>query len=163
MKSLFIVVLLVLSGVVFSQSALNDVVEKKKTKIKAPNTVVHLSVGGGPQYGLLGVKSVIGYNNFGLVLGLGGVADGAYQIGGQLGFGPIYVAVTYGSVGVLNDYAYNAKSVTFGTCINLNKNKRLFLDLGLGLYFDNEANHYAVDDYGLNLNAGLGYKLFKLK
>lgn len=129
-------VLLILLVVSFLVNAQNEL----------PRSHINIGVGGGMNYGVLGVKTVIGYRNSGLLIGLGAVPGGVfgYEIGGQLAIESFYFNLGYGVSGVyqINDgpvEPIKCMSFIVGGMVNLNKKKNWFLDLGLGHTFGSET------------------------
>lgn len=109
---------------------------------KLPNSIVNVGAGAGVNYGIFGAKTVVGYRNSGLLVGLGYVPGGflGYEIGVQLSIQWIYVSLGYGVFGtrkVNNDpvKALEAGNVLIGGMIGLGEEKRIFIDLGVGHTF----------------------------
>lgn len=107
--------------------------------LPAEKTLVSLGAGFGYNYGGLGVKTILGYNNSGLLLGAGRFSSSiiGYEIGAQYSFQPFYVSVNYGVV-----TTYEADSVSqepvyslyymLGGFIPLGKGGNYTLDTGFG-------------------------------
>lgn len=146
------------SGIVHSQTEL-------------PRSIINLGIGGGMNYGVFGMKSVIGYKNSGLLIGLGYVPGGkfGYEIGGQFGDKWIFVNAGYGIRGTIdvgeNTMAVKSGSIIIGVMLDLGPKKRTFLELGIGHTF--LTKEYEV--LGVNLTEdsiigiiGLGFRLGNL-
>src|ERR1700712_3663995 len=65
---------------------------------RIPASIVNVGIGGGINYGIFGVKTVTGYKNSGLLLGLGYCPGGllGYEIGGQISIKWFYINMGYG-------------------------------------------------------------------
>lgn len=143
--------------------------DTKISKPDLPNSIINLGIGVGSHYGLIGLKTVFGYKNSGLILGVGRFEELiTTQIGAQLSFKVIYIAYSYGAVGVAetkNDKKLIiGNTIIAGGMIDLTKNKRLFLDLGMGLTFGKSKVEvgYLILEYStsLSLITGLSYRIF---
>lgn len=104
-----------------------------------PDSHMNVGFGFGKNYGGLGVKTVIGYRNSGLLAGLGVLPGGivGYEIGGQLSAKAFYANFGYGvySAYQVNDGPVNPiKSMSFlvGGMVTFGKANATFIDLGLG-------------------------------
>jgi hypothetical protein len=102
-------------------------------------SLINVSLGYGPNYGGVGVKTVIGYGNSGLLIGVGYTGIGlAYAIGGQYGIGPWYINGGYAPYGGGYDrITSNARSlyganIMSGVNLRFGKSRKLFFDLGIG-------------------------------
>lgn len=104
-----------------------------------PKSYVNIGIGGGPNYGGIGLKTVIGYKSSGLLLGvgmLGGMIG--YEIGGQVSADGFFLNLGYGAYGVHTNETTGNKELLkggngiVGGMINLGKQKMIFLDLGIG-------------------------------
>ena len=115
---------------------------KSNAQSHIPNSIVNVGVGIGANYGIIGTKTVVGYKNSGLMLGLGYAIGGlpGYQIGGQLSIKWFYMNLSYGVVQtakVNNDPTYSVKAgnIMVGGMIGLGQEKRTFIDLAIGHSF----------------------------
>ncbi len=137
-----------------------------------PNFPISVGLGLGPNYGLLGIKTIIGKNNSGLLISVGspdGLPTG--QIGLQIaktnGF---FVNAGYGAYGVI--FENDNRNVLLGAIImvgamhDLIRTRRLFLDTGLGIAFGGsyfsffENKNIPVSSF--TFHVGLGYRLGNL-
>jgi len=125
-KHMFIMALICITKLSFSQSEL-------------PNSIVSFGIGAGPNYGVFGTKTVIGYKNSGLLLGAGALAGlFAYEIGVQFSPTWFFLNLGYGVYGLsVNGNTGKQeliKGLIFivGGMINLGKQKKIFIDLGIG-------------------------------
>ena len=135
-----------------------------------PNSYVNVGVGLGPNYGTIGTKSVIGYRNSGLLLGLGMMPGGTlgFEVGAQLSIKWFYLNVGYGRFGTyqVNDGPERAIESTIlmaGGMINVGPAKRTFIDIGIGRTFG--APQIYVGPFKEDLNTftgviGIGRRLF---
>lgn len=127
-----------------------------------PASYVNMGVGAGLNYGGIGTKTVIGYRNSGLLIGLGtfpGAGTG-YEVGAQLSEEFFFVNIGYGVVGfqqINNDPVQSVKggTVMVGGMIDLAVQRRLFLDLGVGHTFASKN----PDFDGLTGVFGIGFRL----
>lgn len=142
---------------------------------KIPDSYVNIGFGAGMNYGFIGIKTVVGVKNSGLLVGLGFVPGSngllGYEIGAQISEKWFFLNAGYGVSGFVKatneDFkAVHAFNLLAGGMIGLGKNKRTFIDLGLGHTFATER--YTV--YGLNLTSdsfnliiGLGFRLGTIK
>ena len=161
----------VVVGLIVSIISLSSFAQEKTFGNDYPASIVDLSVGLGPNHGIIGIKSVLGYKGTGLLLGLGSF-DGftATTIGFQVAAQWWFANVTYGPTG---SYYINfggqveeglTQSIIFmtGGRINLIKSKRLFLELAAGLAGSDEipAPFGTMQEVGggLKLGVGIGYR-----
>ena len=91
-----------------------------------PNSFVNFGIGLGQSSGGFGVKTVMGYRNSGLLLGLGywGAGITGYKIGGQISIHHMYAEAGYGVVMVAQEnddpiYPITAWSMLIGGMIGL--------------------------------------------
>ncbi len=134
-----------------------------------PNSIINLEAGVGVSFGGLGVKTVLGIKNSGLLIGAGifpGVGKADVAIGAQLSTGPIYFDIGYGTVAYtqINDGDYHKTKAGFalvGGMIPLHKKKIVFIDLGMGLTFGSRdrIGFLEVNPNGVTLCAGLGFRI----
>ena len=135
---------------------------------KLPDTFINVGVGIGANYGGLGTKTVVGFKNSGLLVGLGRGADGipGYQIGGQISYKWVYATLSYGGLvrqrGQDQVPIPNEANLMFGAMLSLGKSKRSFIDLGIGQYLSAYTTEtWAPYGWGASLNiaVGFGYRL----
>lgn len=129
------------------------------------SSIYNLSLGIGPNYGMIGSKSVIGKKHTGLMVGLGVVADKlAYQIGGQIGLGSFYINAGYGVYehsgfkdhnDVVEGYVFNA-----GVVKDLVEGEPFFINFGLGYSFGGRAFNglQSIPINAFNVAAGIGFR-----
>lgn len=133
-----------------------------------PKSIVNVGVGLGGNYGGIGTKTIVGYKNSGLLIGLGTGGDGLwYEIGGQISYKWMYVNLGYGVIGTASNELTNnttelikGKMFTLGAMINLAESKKYFLDLGIGYDWDGTytANGYTNEKDKFNtLDAAIGF------
>lgn len=128
MKKLFLLsIFIIYCNLIHSQSDL-------------PRSFANIGLGAGTNYGLLGIKTILGYKNSGLLLGigtLGGVTG--FEVGGQISIQSLYINAGYGTYGFHENGATGKKDLLkggnciIGGMINLGKTKAAFIDLGIGL------------------------------
>lgn len=134
-----------------------------------PNSFVNIGVGIGQTSGGLGVKTVIGYRNSGLLIGLGyfGLGLTGYKIGGQISFHNFYAEIGYGLIATsqVNEGPINpieAGSILIGGMVGIGKAKRIFIDMGVGYSFGAPDLVLPVGVQKMNVmcfNIGLGYRI----
>jgi hypothetical protein len=130
-----------------------------------PKSYLNLGVGIGANYAEgIGVKSVIGYKNSGLLLGIGSMLGASvigYEIGGQVSYKWWFLNLTYGAKGLINNENMD-NGVTFmtGGMVNLEKSKRLFLEIGLGFTTKSRYKPSIInfEDEVPTFNLGLSYR-----
>jgi hypothetical protein len=110
-----------------------------RSQTEIPKSYVNIGLGGGVNYGIFGTKTVIGYKNSGLLIGLGYVPDGGvgYQIGGQFSAKWFFANVGYGVTGTQQINSRTIETIysgfiVLGGMINIGRAKRTFLELGIG-------------------------------
>lgn len=166
-------VLLVLSFVLFPcHNAYSQIFKKFDPPSESPNFPVSLAFGAGANYGLIGMKSIIGRNNTGLLVGIGRVEG---QIFGQLGFqlaskNGAYVNIGYGPYKFVvfdnKEQTIYGGTLMGGIMLDLIRNRRLFLDLGLGLLYGSSyktAVGETARDNGFTFQIGIGYRIGNTK
>ena len=135
---------------------------------KLPVSMVNIGIGCGMNYGILGTKTVFGYKNSGLMIGLGIIPGGlfGYEVGGQFSYEFLYCNIGYGVFGTeqyLNEPAtvLTAGGFHLGTMIGIGKAKQLFIDLNVGHTFGAPKRYI----WGINIemdvwnaNIGIGYR-----
>lgn len=133
-----------------------------------PNTIINVGVGLGGNYGGVGTKTIIGYRNSGLLIGLGSGGGGLwYEVGGQISYKWMYANLGYGIIGVSKNVLSNdikelieGKMFTAGAMINLSESKKYFLDLGIGYDWDGKykSNSYTNENGTFNtIDAAIGF------
>lgn len=137
-------------------------VNTANSKGKYPNSIVNLGIGAGPNYGILGLKTVIGFKNNGLMFSAGTLErELFYTVGVQGSYKWLYYNFGYGSYGIARSYddkeLIKGFIVSTGGMINIGRVKRMFIDLGVS--FCTSSN----GQYGQNLlfNIGYGFRLGK--
>lgn len=152
-----------------------DIEEKKKKEKKFNDfSVVNLGVGYGVNYGgLIGLQTILGYKNSGLLLGLGQLAGlTGYSIGGQISRHWFYANICYGTVAW---HKYPGRSamtdetsaVMMGAMMTPFQNKSLYLNIGIGHTLSAPINRFYTENFfvgalGISYRFGLGVdKLFK--
>ena len=130
---------------------------------------VNISIGAGMNYGGIGTKTVIGSDNFGLLIGLGIFPGGllGYEFGFQYKERLAFVNVGYGVSGIIQ-YGeseiekVHSIGVIAGGMFFLGKNKKTFLDIGIGHTFATEEHYlygYQTTQNGLIAVLGIGRKI----
>ncbi len=158
-KIKLILLLFILSKLSFSQIDNSNV----------PENIISVGFGLGPNHGLIGTKTVVGYKNSGLLIGLGtfnGVIS--YEIGAQLCPDWYYFNIGYGGFSVAYDgvvyehYLMKGLILMGGGVINLGKRKLFYADLGIG-YATGKAEmaYISVKKDVATINLGIGYRLIK--
>ncbi|MBI5538759.1 MAG: hypothetical protein HY951_01770 [Bacteroidia bacterium] len=106
-----------------------------------PNSIIDIGIGVGPNYGIMGFKTVLGYKGTGVMVGAGTISGMfAYEIGLQASAKWLFINIGYGVYGKSTyvTYYYSYEDVISGLIINaggkinLVKSKKLFLELGIG-------------------------------
>ena len=127
MKKLFTILLLGITTLVFSQ----------KTEI--PNSIVDFGLGLGPNYGIFGTKTIIGYQGTGLLIGIGTLGGNtAYEVGFQITEKWLFANIGHGVYGIATNRNTGKNELIKGTIaliggkINLLKSKTFFLELAIG-------------------------------
>jgi hypothetical protein len=114
-----------------------------------PKSAMNVGLGLGPNYGIVGVKTVIGHKNSGVMFGLGYpplAFTPSYQIGAQLSYEFLFFNIGYGHYAVLLDSYFrepillSGTTVVMGAMLSLNKKKSVFVDLGVGNTWANFNN-----------------------
>jgi hypothetical protein len=118
-----------------------------------------------------GTKTVLGYRNSGLLIGLGTMGNGivGYEIGAQVAVKSFYFNVGYGISGT---YQVNlepvesvkAGNIMVGYMISLGKAKTAFIDLALGHTLGAptvQMGPFEEDQGGVTFGVGIGYRLAK--
>jgi hypothetical protein len=128
---------------------------------------MNIGLGIGPNYGGVGVKSVIGYNNSGLLLGAGVQLEGlfGYEIGGQISYKWIFINLGYGLYAVSStDWLLTNPGepqplkggiAMVGAMINLGEKKKVFLDIGIGYDWGGTIRTVGYPDEKRNFVDGL--------
>ena len=152
-KIIFLISFLLLTSIVYSKS-------------KIPNSTLNLGAGIGQPYGGIGIKTVMGKNNSGFLIGLGQFSPGilTYTLGGQVAVKAFYFDLNYGVVStrrINNDpvEAVTAWSFLIGGMIGLGDEKRFFIDLALGHSFGAPKTVLVNETYSNDatcVNVGIG-------
>ena len=108
-------------------------------KKEIPNSVIDIGIGAGSNYGIFRVKTIIGYQGSGLLIGLGNLEGyTTYEVGIQVSQDWLFANIGHGVYGIATN-GYTGKSelikgtiAIIGGKINLLKNKALFIELGIG-------------------------------
>ena len=135
-----------------------------------PDSFLDLGIGVGSNYGILGVKTVLGYKGSGLLIGIGSVeGQTTSSIGIQVAYKFFFVNIASSTVGIYRSEVGNqideglvkGTSFIFGGRVNLNNTKRLFLELGLGFSSGDETDKFGnkVEMNGPAFNFGFGYRI----
>lgn len=172
MKRIVFVIIVLISTFELSAQALEVDAQENSSTYTVPSNFLDLGVGLGPNYGLIGAKAVIGIKGTGFLIGVGDF-DGfrTFSIGVQITYQEWFASVSYGPTGSYS-VEFNGvvdkgitKSIVFiaGGRINLNPNKRLFLELGLGFTGSDDIPNppFGRQEYegGVTANIGLGYRI----
>lgn len=143
-----------------------------KCQSNLPESTVNLSIGSGQPYGgVFGVKTLLGKNNSGLIVGLGKFPLNVtgFTIGGQLAINAMYFNLNYGTIKStqLNDEpaeALNAFSFLVGGMFGLGSKKQFFIDAALGHSFGAGTTTLpgmTVSNDTFCFSLGLGYRFVK--
>ena len=157
-------------GLLFSLSCIS---QADKNDIDTKNTFLDIGVGLGPNYGIVGIKTVIGKNGTGLMIGLGKF-DGytTFSISFQAKYKWWFANLGYGSFGsfefsglIQEKGLLNGFIMLTGAQISLIQNKKLFLELAAGYHGASDVvlpiTGQLVDSGGPSLGIGLGYRIGK--
>lgn len=131
---------------------------------------INSGIGIGPNYGMIGSKTVIGHKNIGLLIGLGLLGgQPTYEIGTELSAGMFYANIGYGVYShrdftTYTDYA-TGLIMTFGFKRDLIKQQPFFVNFGLGFSFgDSYILEGIKQDWTMiNIAAGIGYRFKRQK
>jgi hypothetical protein len=136
-----------------------------------PNSRVNMGLGIGMNYGGIGTKTVLGFRNSGLLIGLGTMGNGilGYEVGAQVAIKSFYFNVGYGISGT---YQVNlepvesvkAGNIMVGYMISLGKAKTAFIDLAIGHTLGAptvQLGPFEEDQGGVTFGVGIGYRLAK--
>ena len=127
-----------------------------QSKNSIPNSIVDIGIGVGANYGLIGVKTLIGYKGSGLFIAAGTFGKLlTYDIGVQLSYQNFYANLNYGTYGVASyswkkSDRFNSLMVLGGWKFGLGESKQFFVDAGIG---------YVVDQGGITGNLGINYRI----
>lgn len=134
---------------------------------------LNVSLGFGPSHGgVLGIQSIVGQKNSGFILALGMSPQGQISpaIGVQLAINWFFANFGYGSIGVHkygNDPYTLDKGIFYniGAMINLGKQKKWYLEIGLGNTVRNkseENNTYRdFEKFEYKGSLGIGFRIGK--
>jgi hypothetical protein len=154
---------------IFAAFAFLLCIDHSTAQTKLPDSFINVGMGIGGNYGLVGTKTVVGFKNSGLMVGVGLSRDGypVYQIGGQISYKWAYTTLSYG--GLVHkrnqDDAPIASdaNLMLGAMISLGKSKRAFIDLGIGQHLSAYTKNETWAAYGwaasLDAAVGFGYRL----
>ncbi|HKZ36781.1 MAG TPA: hypothetical protein VJ184_03955 [Chryseolinea sp.] len=143
-------------------------IDHATAQTKLPDTFINVGIGIGGNYGLCGTKTVVGFKNSGLMVGLGRSRSGypVYQLGGQISYKWAYATLSYGGLVRERDRddapIVSGANLMFGSMISLGKSKRCFIDLAIGQYLNTYSNNETVGNSwaeSLNAAVGFGYRL----
>ncbi|GCC52930.1 hypothetical protein SanaruYs_31700 [Chryseotalea sanaruensis] len=133
-----------------------------------PNSYVNVGLGVGMNYGGFGTKTVLGYRNSGLLVGLGLMGNGivGYEIGGQLAIKSLYFNLGYGVSGtyqINDDPIESVKSGNFmvGYMVDLGKEKTSFIDIAIGHTIGAptiQIGPFEEDQSGVTFALGIGMR-----
>lgn len=133
-----------------------------------PDSKINFGLGLGMNYGGIGTKTVLGYRNSGLLVGLGFMGDGivGYEIGGQLSIKSVYFNLGYGvssTYQINNDPVKSVKSGNFmvGYMVDLGKDKASFIDLAIGHTIGAptiQIGPFEEDQGGVTFAVGIGMR-----
>jgi len=133
-------------------------------------TLLNVSLGYGPNYGGVGIKTVIGYGNSGFLIGVGYTGiDLAYAIGGQYSIGPWYINGGYAPYGGGYDRVTSSARSLYGanlmSGVNLRfgKKRKLFVDLGIGYSWGGTVTGLDFRPKAFMWGFGIGYRLFDIR
>jgi len=133
-----------------------------------PNSYVNVGISLGQSSGGLGLKTVIGYRNSGLLFGIGSWGAGitGYKIGGQISIHHFYAEIGYGVVSITQEnnyaiYPISAGSMLIGGMFGLGKTKHVFIDIGVGYSFGAKIQTMfgEIKAEVLCYNIGIGYRI----
>jgi hypothetical protein len=142
----------------------------KYSKAEPTNIIEHsslnLGIGYGPSYGILGTRAILGYNDSGLILGLGYTPNGLFSkaIGFQITFKWFFFNMGVGTIAEVQNNTEEMEIIeglfyNFGARINLTKTKRYNLEIGLGnISKPNIKETYGSKYYYYRGSIGLNYK-----
>lgn len=133
-----------------------------------PNSSINFGLGIGMNYGGVGTKTVLGYRNSGLLVGLGFMGDGivGYEIGGQIAIKSLYFNLGYGvsSIYQVNDdpvKAVECGNFMIGYMVDLDKEKSAFIDLAIGHTIGAptiQLGMFEEDQSGFTFSVGIGMR-----
>ncbi len=144
-----------------------------KAQSKLPASYLNVGLGVGMNYGIIGTKTVIGYKNSGLLVGLGYLPGGftGYEVGAQLGINWFFANFGYGTIGTYqvnneDPQVTEAFNLMVGAMIGLGQSKRTFIDLGVGHTFGAPAIESPLGEIEQNaftIALGVGYRFGTIK
>lgn len=125
--------------------------------------LLNISFGLGHNYAGVGLKTIVGYKNSGLLLSAGFRGFKlAYAIGGQFSIGPWYINGGIIPFVTGRENIYNSNMMT-GANINLGQTKKLFLDIGAGYAWGGVIEGLNEEAHGFIWAVGIGYRFVELK
>lgn len=158
---------------VFSLNLNSQILKRGGKSAARPNFPISMGLGIGSNYGMLGVKTIVGKNNSGLLLGLGSSTQG--DLSGQVGFqfsrkDGLFINAGIGTYGIVveneKSSSINGGIVMVGAMIDLTPSRRLFLDLGGGYAFGGSYENLFGQEIkvtALIFHAGLAYRIGNLR
>jgi hypothetical protein len=103
------------------------------------NSSLNIGIGFGPSYGILGTRAILGYNDSGLILGMGYTPNGLFSkaIGFQITVKWFFASLGTGTIGEVQYKSGEMEVIeggffNLGVRLNLDKSKHYCLELGLG-------------------------------
>ena len=141
-----------------------------REQVELPNTYFEIGFGVGPNYGIIGVKGVLGYKGTGLLLGVGSFSGfTTTSFGVQVAYRSAYISLTaadYGSYEVNTNGKKEEGLISgivfmLGARPNLTSNKKLFLDFGLGYASGGTipSPFGTTQENQVTFSFGIGYKI----
>lgn len=133
----------------------------------------NFGLGIGTNYGVVGVKSVIGKNNSGVLVGIGSAGSGilGFEVGYQQAYKSWFANVGYGNYGYEKQgeiaSGLKAANLIAGYMIGIGKSgknipahkKKLFIDLGIGWFLWKENPEGFEPITNINGTIGICYRI----
>lgn len=150
------------AGIGFKFGKLPRSIASKNKRL--PASIFDLSFGYGMNYGIAGIKSLIGYKGSGVYLGIGsgfkGQDFGLQQVGFQLSLGSFYINYGLGTYGSTNGdkevvETLEGNLVMVGYQTSLNKKAKSFFDLGLGYGYGDNYEGEQLNKIIINIGIGI--------
>lgn len=150
----------------------NKEVEDLRLSGGIPSSFLDVSVGLGPNHGIIGVNGVFGSKGTGLLVGVGNF-DGfsTYAVGFQLAIQKFFVSVAFGAYGtyqvetptgtILDRGLLEGTIVQMGGRIGFGKKQRTFFIMSVG-YAGGDSVDTAIgpeEEGGFTAGLGLGYRI----
>jgi len=148
-----------------------DTIPQSKNTFRLPDSHFNLGAGIGFNYGIIGIKGVLGWKNSGILFS-GGMfkQKPTGSVGLQVSLGFIYLNAAYGPYGATMyenedeaDINYGL-GLTGGGMISLTRNKRLFLELGVGYIWGDKKEiklgYVTIEEKpkAVTFNVGMNYR-----